>query len=81
MIVPPSDGDTLAAAALRARVRDVRHESIPYANHVFSGREAVAVERCVRWLDDVILGQKGATGAAGMMGGPVADLRSGSPTE
>jgi dienelactone hydrolase len=79
MIVPASDGESLAAAALRASNRDVRHESIPYANHVFSGREAAAVERCVAWLDHVILGREGAT--AGLMRGPVADLRSGSPTE
>lgn len=57
MIVPGSDGEELGALARSAGVPDLHHESIPYANHVFSGREAAAVERCVAWLDRVILGR------------------------
>ncbi len=55
MIVPSSDGEELAALARAAGVPDVRLESVPYANHVFSGREQLAVERCMTWLDEVIL--------------------------
>lgn len=65
MIVPSEDGHELAAIARAAGVPDVHHEEIAYANHVFSGREAVVVERCVAWLDRVILGrarQEAATG-------------------
>jgi dienelactone hydrolase len=61
MIVPQSDGEELERIALAAGVPDVRHETVPYANHVFSGRDAVAIERCIAWLDDVILGRGGAT--------------------
>jgi fermentation-respiration switch protein FrsA (DUF1100 family) len=55
MIVPISDGEALAAIARSAGVPDVRLDSVPAANHVFSGREHVAVERCVSWLQDVML--------------------------
>ncbi len=61
MIVPRRDGEELGAIARAAGVPDVHHESVPYANHVFSGREHVAVERCVAWLDRVIL-DRGTTG-------------------
>lgn len=57
MIVPPSDGDALEEIALAAGVPHVRHESVAHANHVFSGREAAAVERCIAWLDEVMLGR------------------------
>lgn len=56
MIVPAGDGEELAAIARSSGVADVRLESVPFANHVFSGREHAAVERCVAWLQDVMLG-------------------------
>jgi len=59
MIVPPADGRELERIARAAGLPDVRHERIPYANHVFSARDAAAVERCVAWLDEVILGRVG----------------------
>ncbi len=55
MIVPPGDGEELAAIARAAGAPDVRLESVPYANHVFSGREQLAAERCVAWLEEVIM--------------------------
>lgn len=57
MIVPPGDGEELAAIARTAGLPDVRLESVPFANHVFSGREHLAVDRCAAWLEDVILPQ------------------------
>lgn len=56
MIVPGSDGEELTRVARAAGIPDVCHEQVAYANHVLSGRESIAVERCVAWLDRVILG-------------------------
>ncbi len=55
MIVPPGDGEELAAIARAAGVPDVRLDLVPDANHVFSGLEHVAVDRCIAWIQDVIL--------------------------
>jgi len=57
MIVRPGDGEELAAIARAAGVSDVRLESVSEANHVFSGREQLAVDRCTAWIEDVILPQ------------------------
>lgn len=54
-IVPPSDGEKLAAIARTAGVPDVRLVAVPDANHVFSNREDAVVEQCAVWLDEVIL--------------------------
>jgi dienelactone hydrolase len=55
LLVPPSDGDELAARARAGAAGDVRHDIVPHANHVFSGRETAAVDRITRWLDAVIV--------------------------
>jgi dienelactone hydrolase len=57
MIVRPDDGEELAAIARAAGVPDVRLESVSEANHVFSGREQLVVDRCAAWIEEVILRQ------------------------
>ena len=59
MLVPRSDGEELTRIATAAGVPGVHHEQVAYANHVFSGRESLAVDACVAWLDRVILGRDG----------------------
>jgi pimeloyl-ACP methyl ester carboxylesterase len=61
-LVPPGDGDELAARARAGEAPDVRHDIVANANHVFSGRESAAVDCIVRWLDEVIV--SGAPGPA-----------------
>lgn len=59
MIVPRDDGEGLASVARAAGV-ETHLAYVPYANHVFDGREQVLVAEVVAWLDRTILQPRAA---------------------